>query len=100
MHSTSLRTQIILPKELREDIDRQRRWAGESLAEYMRKAARERVEKEKKKKADLKKLAALVGSLKGTKTDAEIAQWEKEIRRDRELSDKRLEKQWRGIRKG
>lgn len=95
MHATSLRTQIILPKELRDEIDRQRRFVGESLAEYMRKAARERVEKEKKKKVDLKKLAErVVGAAKGTRTLAQIRAWEREIREERRLSDEHRFRRW------
>ena len=33
------RTQIYLPEDLRQEIDRQRRLTGESLAEYLRSAA-------------------------------------------------------------
>ena len=65
MQTPSQRTQIYLPKDLRDEIERQRRVSGESLAEYLRVAARERVAKEKKRKVDLKKLAAeVIGSIK------------------------------------
>lgn len=65
MRATSQRTQIILSKDLREQIDSMRRKTGESLGEYLRGAVRERVEKEQKKKTDLKKLAErVIGSAK------------------------------------
>lgn len=87
------RTQIYLPSDLRQEIDRQRRQSGESLADYLREAAKERVEKEKKRKADLKKLAEeVIGSLKISEKEAN--EWIREIREDRRLSDERLEKRW------
>jgi len=49
MPTTSLCTQIILPSSLREQIEEQRRINGESLAEYLRKAAEERLVHEKKR---------------------------------------------------
>lgn len=83
---TSVRTQIYLPRKLREKIDRARRATGESLAEYLRKAAKERVEKEKRNKADLKKLAdEVVGTIKKSAwDDVNIIKWQREIRSDRE----------------
>ena len=89
MNATSLRTQIILPENLREKIDRQRKMNGESLAEYLRVAALERLEREKKKKTDLKKLAEeVIGSCKGTRTDEEIKELTRQIRKDREEEEK------------
>lgn len=89
------RTQIYLPSDLRQAIDRDRRMDGESLAEYLRKAAQERLESRKKQKADLKKLAdEVIGSLKGHRTKAEVLAWEKEIRRDRKLADQQWIKRW------
>lgn len=80
------RTQIYLPSDLRQEIDRQRHQTGESLAEYLRKAAEQRLKAGKKKKADLKKLAnAFIGS--STKTDAEIQEWLDWVREERRLSD-------------
>lgn len=98
MQTTSLRTQIILPKDLRDEIDRQRRLNGESLADYIRKAAKERVEKDKKRKADLKKLADSIRNIKSTRTIKEVEEWLKEIREDRRLSDERMEKRWASAR--
>lgn len=95
MQTTSQRTQIILPRDLRDAIEEQRRLSGESLAEYLRVAAKERIKKEKKKKADLKKLAEeFVGSARGTMTEKEVEEWIQEIRDDRRLSDERLLKRW------
>lgn len=91
MNTTSLRTQIILPKDLRLQIERERKLSGESLAEYLRVAAKERLERGKKKKANLKKLAdEFVGAAKGTRTEAEIEEWIREIREDRQKSDERM----------
>ena len=95
MNTTSLRTQIILPENLREKIDRQRKMNGESLAEYLRIAALERLEREKKKKTDLKKLAEEIGNLAKTnkRSEKEVEEWLREIRKDRRMSDERLLKQ-------
>lgn len=80
------RTQIYLPAELRREIDRSRRESGESLAEYIRKAAAERAKKDKKRKVDLKKLAEeFIGSSK--RSDKEIQQWLDWVRDERRLSD-------------
>lgn len=98
MNTTSLRTQIILPKDLRDEIDRQRRISGESLAQYLREAAQDRVKKEKKKKVDFKKLADMIRNIKPTRTKKEVEEWLKEIREDRRLSDERLEKRWAAAR--
>lgn len=57
MKSLLKRTQIYLSEELREEIDKLRRGSGESLAEFLRKAAEEKIAMSKKKKVDLKKLA-------------------------------------------
>lgn len=100
MHDTSLRTQIILPKDLRDEIDKQRRITGESLAEYLRAAAKDRLKREKRRKANLKKLAdEIFGSVRKKRSEAEVEAWIREIREDRRRADKRLEKQWRLARK-
>lgn len=88
-----LRTQIYLPEDLRKEIDKHRARTGESLAEYVRKAVDEKTRRERKKKVELKKLAAeVIGSLKISQVEAE--KWIREIREDRRLSDERLEKRW------
>ncbi len=83
------RTQIYLPEELRREIDMSRRRSGESLAEYMREAAKQRVEKQKKEKTDLKKLAEkVVGSVDPKKSGwygIDIDKWQREIRKDRKI---------------
>lgn len=92
MHQAQ-RTQIYLPYDLRREIDKARALSGESLAEYLRKGAEIKLKQDKKRKADLKKLAdEVIGSLKIS--DDEAKQWIKEIREDRRLSDERLEKRW------
>lgn len=91
----SLRTQIYLPRDLRREIDKQRAQTGESLAGYLRRAAEEKVKKDKKGHIDLRKLAEeFIGCSK--KTDQEIQDWLDWVREERRLSDeareKRLEK--------
>lgn len=89
MATTSSRTQIIIPRDLRDEIENQRRITGESLAQYLRKAAAERIKRERKKKQDLKRLAeVVVGSAAGLRSKVEVEKWIKEIRRDRKLEDK------------
>lgn len=94
MSTTLQRTQIYLPSDLREDIDRERRLTGESLGEFLRAGARERLKEKRKRKKDLEKLAESIASLKPSKTRKEVDAWIKEIRRDREESDKRMEDRW------
>lgn len=81
------RTQIYLPEELRREIDQHRKAHGESLTDYLRKAAKERLEKDKKRKAQLKKLAEELG--KGIKKSGwegiDVLKWQKEIRKDRKI---------------
>jgi len=91
-----LRTQIYLPKDLREKIDRQRASSGESLADYLRKAAEDRVEKDEKKKENLKKLAEEVfgKTRKNPISEKRANEWIKQIRKDRELEDKHLDEKW------
>ncbi|MBI2596580.1 ribbon-helix-helix protein, CopG family [Candidatus Daviesbacteria bacterium] len=80
------RTQIYLPEELRREIDQHRKACGESLTDYLRKAAKERLEKDKKRKTDLKKLAdEFIGCSK--RTDEEIQEWLDWVREERRLSD-------------
>lgn len=89
-----LRTQIYLPEELRAAINKHRTH-GESLSDYMRRAAAERVRKDESKKQDLAKLAdEIFGIAKGTRTKEESEAWIEEIQRDRRLHDERLMKRW------
>lgn len=83
-----LRTQIYLPENLRKEIERYRAQTGESLAEYIRKAAEDRTKKDKMKKVDLKKLAEEITA--GVKTSGwgskdDILKWQREIRKDRKI---------------
>lgn len=82
------RTQIYLPSDLRQEIDRQRRQTGESLAEYLRKAAEERAKVGKRRKAELKKLADLLGSVSKEESGwkgINVMKWQREIRKDRKI---------------
>lgn len=83
------RTQIYLSEELRRDIDRERHQTGESLAQYLRKAAEERLATKQKKKIDFKKLAEeLGGSIDPKKSGwygIDIDKWQREIRKDRKI---------------
>lgn len=82
----NIRTQIYLPEDLRQEIDKDRSRSGESLAQYLRKAAEQRLEKQRKEKADLKKLAEeVIGS--SNRSDQEIQEWLDWIREERRLSD-------------
>lgn len=84
----SQRTQIYLPEDLRQQIDEELCRTGESLAEYLRKIAREDLYKRKKKKVDLKKLADELGrSVKKSGWEGiDVLKWQREIRKDRKLS--------------
>lgn len=87
MTHTSLRTQIILPRDLREEVDRDRRLSGESLAEYLRQAAKERLKRRKREKARLKELADLIGNIDPKKSGwygVDAAKWERKERRAEE----------------
>lgn len=82
-----LRTQIYLPEELRKEIDKHRA-PGESLAEYVRKAVEEKAMSERKKKAELKRLAEKLGSRvkkSGWGNKADVLKWQREIRKDRKI---------------
>lgn len=81
------RTQIYLPSDLRREIDRQRHMKGESMAEYTRKALEDRIKREKKEKADLKKLAEefTSGVTKSGWEGIDVLKWQREIRKDRKI---------------
>lgn len=94
-----LRTQIYLPEELRKEIDSHRAQTGESLSDYLRKAAQERARAYKEKTVDLKKLAQqIAGSSKRSGLEAE--KWTREIREERRLSDDRLAGRWHEAKRG
>lgn len=82
-----LRTQIYLPEDLRREIDSARRFTGESLSDYLRKAAAERTKKDKKRKVDLKKLAKEItaGVEKSGWEGIDVNKWQREIRKDRKI---------------
>lgn len=86
MHQ-AVRTQIYLPQDLRREIDRHRASNGETLAEYLRKAAKKRLESEQERDIKLKKLAAEFG--KGVKKSGwegiDVIKWQREIRKDRKI---------------
>ncbi len=83
----NIRTQIYLPEDLRREIDIFREERKESMAEYIRRATRERVEKEKKRTVNLKKLAEEVtsGVKKSGWEGIDINKWQREIRKDRKI---------------
>ncbi len=82
-----LRTQIYLPEDLVNEIDKHRSLSGESRAGYLRKAAEKRLEAEKKRKANLKKLAEELGSRvkKSGWEGIDVLKWQREIRKDRKI---------------
>lgn len=85
-----LRTQIYLPRDLRKKIDEERQMNGESLSNFLRKSAEDRLNRKKKEWVRLKKLATEFTS--GVKksgwegmSTAGIIKWQKEIRKDRRI---------------
>ncbi|MDO8570369.1 MAG: hypothetical protein Q7R97_02190 [Candidatus Daviesbacteria bacterium] len=81
------RTQIYLPDDLRKEIDKYLALSGESLAQYLREAAVERLARRKKQKVDLKKLAEdfTSGVRKSGWEDIDVIKWQREIRKDRKI---------------
>lgn len=81
------RTQIYLPEDLRQEIDKQRYQTGESLAQYLRKAAEQRLKAGKRRKTDLKKLAEefTSGVKKSGWEGIDVSKWQREIRKDRKI---------------
>lgn len=88
-----LRTQIYLPEDLRKEIDSARRRTGESLSDYLRKAAEDRTQKEKREKVDLKKLAEEVtsGVKKSGWEGIDVVKWQHDLRK---AEDKHWLKRW------
>lgn len=82
---TSTRTQIILPTNLRQAIDRQRSRTSETLGEFLRQAAQDRLAKESQKQAHLAQLAEeVIGSLeRGSWAKTNMSSWQKKMRADR-----------------
>ena len=91
-----LRTQIYLPEELRKEIDTARRRTGESLSDYLRKAAEAKASKDKKKKSDLEKLAERFANFArhNPRSKESAEEWVKEIREDRRKEDEHWLKKW------
>lgn len=86
MTTSSMRTQIILPKVLRQEIERVRRLTKESLGEYLRKAAQERLEKEKKRSVNLALLARKIGRVrKSGWKGLNVLEWQRSMREDRNV---------------
>lgn len=89
MSTAYLRTQILLPVDLRQRIDWDRQQKNESLSEYLRKAVQLRLAKERKRKVDLKQLAGqVIGGLDLSKypqwsTRKAVSQWQKNLRREK-----------------
>lgn len=83
--ANSLRTQVLLPTKLREEIERARRAHGESMAEYLRKAVQERLEREQKRHTEYRKLAQeVVGVVRDSSwKNTDVMKWQKEMRKDR-----------------
>lgn len=83
-----LRTQIYLPEGLREEIDHHRAQTGESLSDYLRKAAERRVKQAKKlskkdaRAAVIKALEAIDPEKSGWK-GIDPVKWQRGIREDR-----------------
>ena len=81
-----MRTQIIIPQNLRNEIENARRITGESLAEYLRKATQERLEREKKKSVNLELLARKIGTLKKSGWQGlDVLEWQRNMRKDRNV---------------
>lgn len=70
---------------MRNDIDKARLGLGESLAEYLRKAAMERLKKTNRQRVSLAKLAdEIIGSVKhGAWSGIDVDKWLREERQDR-----------------
>lgn len=86
MHQ-AVRTQIYLPQDLRRGIDSARRGKGESLSDYIRQAAREKLARGGKEKQELKKLAKefTSGVKKSGWERIDVLKWQREIRQDRKI---------------
>lgn len=81
-----MRTQIIIPQNLRKEIESARRATGESLAEYLRKAAQDRLERERKKSVNLELLARKIGTVKKSGWEGiDVLEWQRNMREDRDI---------------
>lgn len=69
---------------MRQQIEQARALSGESMAEYLRRAAEERLRRQNKRAEELAKLAdEVVGSVKRNISRKEVTRWQREMRRDR-----------------
>ncbi|MBI2578004.1 MAG: hypothetical protein HYV77_04200 [Candidatus Wildermuthbacteria bacterium] len=86
MNKKLIRTQILLPQDLREKIEQARHNTKESLGAYLRRAATERLMKECKTKQDLGLLAnEVVGNAKNPRWTKEKAiEWQRKMREDQD----------------
>lgn len=88
---TLVRTQISLPKNLKEKITREARQRNISMAEYLRQAAAAYERKTKLTQAMRRKIAReLKGSINPKTGWGSVKQVEQWLRRERNLSDARL----------
>ena len=84
----AVRTQITLTKTIKRLVENHARTQGESLSEYLRKAALIRLLVENKNKKDLKKLAnRMIGSVNLNnhpewKNEKELQKWLKKLRQE------------------
>lgn len=88
VNDKAVRTQITLTQILKNEVETIASEKGESLSEYLRKAAIIRLLLEKQEKEDLSKLAdKVIGSIKAEnhpnwKTKADIYAWSRKIREE------------------
>lgn len=88
VNDKAVRTQITLTQILKNEVENIASEKGESLSEYLRKAAIIRLLLEKQDKEDLSKLAdKVIGSIKSKnhpnwKTKADIYAWGRKIREE------------------
>lgn len=81
------RTQIYLPEDLRREIDKHRAQTGESLANYVRKAAEDRLKKNKNKKKNARQIVIeAISSVDPERSgwkDVDVVEWQRAMREDR-----------------
>ena len=89
MPNPYLRTQILIPADLREKIDKHRMQKNESLSEYLRRAAKLRLQKTRDRNTDLETISnKVIGKLDLKKYPQwrdynKIIIWQKSLRKDR-----------------
>lgn len=91
MATSYQRTQVLLPTDLVELIDLDRDQKKESRSEYLRQAAKLRLENQEKKRLDLKALAnEVIGKLNLSKypewsTRQKVLNWQKALRNEQKV---------------